>query len=227
MRLIRTLFSLILFSHLAGMTAEPLSAAVIEHDWKNPGDGLLTYDTVNKREWLDLSQTILDERFPGTGNSELAIRESRFQYVVGQTGLGGLFEGFTVAKSEDVIALAQSAGIDTNTFYNPTNEANTLVLSDLLAFTLPPLNGNKMTIGLIEEIYRQLPVLHSGAEFLVLYGPKTAAGLRFGPNHAEFSNPPGVMLFRIIPEPSDWILIVLALICFHLFPCRRTSCLIQ
>lgn len=36
----------------------PASAAVMEVDWKTPGDGLLTYDTVNKRKWLDLSQTL-------------------------------------------------------------------------------------------------------------------------------------------------------------------------
>jgi hypothetical protein len=27
-------------------------AAVVERDWKNLGDGLLTYDDVNNREWL-------------------------------------------------------------------------------------------------------------------------------------------------------------------------------
>ncbi len=29
----------------------PLHAAVIEHDFLTPGDGLLTYDDVNQREW--------------------------------------------------------------------------------------------------------------------------------------------------------------------------------
>ena len=36
-----------------------LNAAVIERDWQTPGDGLLTFDTVNQREWLDLSETLL------------------------------------------------------------------------------------------------------------------------------------------------------------------------
>ena len=33
----------------------PVSAEVFERDWKAPGDGLLTHDDVNGREWLDLS----------------------------------------------------------------------------------------------------------------------------------------------------------------------------
>jgi hypothetical protein len=81
-------------------------AAVISRDWKTPGDGLLTYDDVNQREWLDLSQTLLTSQFPG------ATQEDRYQYVASQTAPGGLFAGFSVAKSVDVIALAQSAGIN-------------------------------------------------------------------------------------------------------------------
>ena len=39
-------------------------AAAIERDWKTPGDGLLTYDDVSKRGWLDLTETQLF-KFPG------------------------------------------------------------------------------------------------------------------------------------------------------------------
>ena len=35
------------------------SAEVFERDWKTPGDGLLTYDDVNRQEWLDLTETQL------------------------------------------------------------------------------------------------------------------------------------------------------------------------
>ena len=46
---------LVLRSVLASLLAANLcSAAVFERDWKTPGDGLLTYDDVNRREWLDL-----------------------------------------------------------------------------------------------------------------------------------------------------------------------------
>jgi hypothetical protein len=50
-------------------------AAVIQHDWKTPGDGLLTYDDVNQREWLDLSQTLQSSQFP------VANQEAKYQYV--------------------------------------------------------------------------------------------------------------------------------------------------
>lgn len=32
-------------------------ATVLERDWKNRGDGLLVFDDVNNREWLDLTVT--------------------------------------------------------------------------------------------------------------------------------------------------------------------------
>jgi hypothetical protein len=76
-----------------------LQAAVFERDWKTPGDGLLTFDDVNKREWLDLSESLLYQ-FPGD------TLEARYKSVVVQTLPGGLFENFTIAKSSDVIALA-------------------------------------------------------------------------------------------------------------------------
>ena len=38
-----------------------LHAAVLERDWLTPGDGLLTYDTVTGREWLDLPVTLLSQ----------------------------------------------------------------------------------------------------------------------------------------------------------------------
>ena len=47
----RTLLIAILLS-LAPLTA---SATISERDLLEPGDGLLTYDDVNQREWLDLT----------------------------------------------------------------------------------------------------------------------------------------------------------------------------
>lgn len=45
-------------------------AALIEQDWQNPGDGLLTRDTQTGLEWLDLTQTAgfsINEILGGTG----------------------------------------------------------------------------------------------------------------------------------------------------------------
>jgi hypothetical protein len=177
-----------------------IHAAVISHDWKTPGDGLLTYDTVNNREWLDLSQTLLSDQFPGSGSTPLEIRESRYQYVVSQTAPGGLFEGFTVAQSADAIALAQSAGIDTSTL-SSVNVTPLAALGNLLGFTIHFVNGNKLSVGLIDELYTGLSVLRLGAEYTLLERFANIAGLRIGYGHIEFSAPPGVMLYRGIPEP--------------------------
>jgi len=57
------------------LAAHRCRAAVSDRDWMAPGDGLLTYDDVNQREWLDLSETIL-EKFPGTAY------EDRYETIV-------------------------------------------------------------------------------------------------------------------------------------------------
>lgn len=70
------------------------SAGVFERDWKAPGDGLLTYDDVNQREWLDVTVSSLNQ-FP----------EPRLDNAVAEIATGGRFAGFTWAKRRDVIAL--------------------------------------------------------------------------------------------------------------------------
>jgi len=97
---------LILFvAGLLTTVAAPTTAAVFERDWKAPGDGLLTYDDVNNREWLDLSQSIRAQ-FGGTTGEE------NFQNTIAQLEPGGLFEEFTWASADDVREFAVSAGID-------------------------------------------------------------------------------------------------------------------
>ncbi|MCA9232407.1 MAG: hypothetical protein KDA57_17290 [Planctomycetales bacterium] len=77
------------------LLALPLRAAVIESDFLAPGDGLLTYDDVHHREWLDLTQTSL--------NSLIVIQTAMLP--------GGLYEGFSFATLKDVEELALSAGV--------------------------------------------------------------------------------------------------------------------
>ena len=50
------------FLYAIVLVAPSARGAVFERDWKTPGDGLLTYDDVNRRVWLDLPFTI--EMFP-------------------------------------------------------------------------------------------------------------------------------------------------------------------
>lgn len=103
-------------------------AAIISRDWKTPGDGLLTYDTVNKREWLEFSLTRLSE-YSG------ATLESRFQQVVLKTAPGGEFEGFEVASLDGIRSFLLSAGLPLNAdrtqinqqLYLPTKQFLTLL----------------------------------------------------------------------------------------------------
>ena len=69
------------------------SAEVIERDLFGPGDGLLAFDRVNKREWLDLEQ------------SNVAHIEDLLERMVP----GGDLEDFEFATIEDMQGLAESA----------------------------------------------------------------------------------------------------------------------
>jgi hypothetical protein len=160
---------LLLMTCVSWLTAFPTSAAVISRDWTTPGDGLLTYDDVNQREWLDLSETALSSQFPG------ATQEARYVYVVEQTTTGGIFDGFRVAKSSDVVALAQSAGINTATNSAALNLAPTLALANLVSITHQGANGNKFAVGAIDEVSgAQTPARLSGILYTAF---NTQAGL--------------------------------------------------
>lgn len=91
--LMRTLV-LVLLNCLLG-TSLTAQAGVVSMDLETAGDGLLTYDTIDKREWLDL---------PETGGVRLSE-------VLAQMEPGGRLEGFQFATLEDVSALAASAGV--------------------------------------------------------------------------------------------------------------------
>jgi hypothetical protein len=186
------------------VAATQADAGVFERDWKIPGDGMLTYDDVNKRVWLDLSQTLLSSQFPG------ADREAKYQYVVQQTAEGGLFEGFTVGKAPDVIDLAQSAGIDTSTDNYATNRLPTLALQELLSITLGPGIGNNNTfsIGLLDETAGMPAPFRLGAIFHIIFTNQAGLALRDPARFLETNSGTAVMLYRVIPEPSTFLLTV-------------------
>jgi MYXO-CTERM domain-containing protein len=196
---------LCLVGYLASAAVE---GAVISRDWKTPGDGLLTYDDVNQREWLDLSQTILSSQVPGNDPSPYITRELRYQYVAGQTAPGGLFEGFTVANAADVVGLAQSAGIDTSIF-DPPNASAALTLGQLLSFTFEWPSGYGVATGLLDDPSTNLPVVIRPAAFID--SQPNQAGLGLGIAHFQYPTPPGVLLFRVVPEPTAGILGMLVL----------------
>jgi hypothetical protein len=184
---------LVLCSHL------PLRAAVVERDWKTDGDGLLTYDTVNRREWLDLSQSRLDQ-FP----------EPRLENALAEIGPGGMFEGFTFAELADVIALAQSAGINTAHRNFAINEQGTANLIELLSITLQ----SSLSVSSIGFINEPSGTPHTEARFYVddfsAWGEDATAGLYFYPGSDFLVPSVGLMLYRPVPEPSSALLSVFA-----------------
>jgi hypothetical protein len=185
-----------------GILANVSDAAMFERDWKTPGDGLLTFDNVNQREWLDLSQTLLSDQFAGATTTE------RYQSVLGELAPGGLFEEFTYANRADVIGLAQSAGINTSTQSNATNAVPTTALGQLLGFTVP---SSLVSVGLIDEFQRPQNSVPSSAMFWTL---SNQAGLLIGvfDSQIQLGAPPAVLLYRTAPEPATFMPLVISVV---------------
>lgn len=72
------------------------TAIPVEADWKNDGDGLVTYDEKTGYEWLDLTVT----------------HGMSFSQVRAELHTGGLFKGFKVAGLKDVSTLWDNFGGD-------------------------------------------------------------------------------------------------------------------
>ncbi len=91
-------------------------SAVISMDFHQPGDALLTYDTINHRQWLDLSQT---------GGWSLAQTKQALLP-------GGIYYDFHVATVSDVAEFVDSAGYDAASTAGETNFTIATELIDLL-----------------------------------------------------------------------------------------------
>jgi len=188
----KTILSLIAACLLANVS----QAAVFERDLvSGSGDGLLTYDDVNQREWLDLTESIL-ENFDAVNVGF----EGAYQNVIAETMPGGVFAGFMSASGDDVIALAQSAGIDTSTRDFATNEIATRELVGLLGPTATPKLNTALTTGLIAEI-NSANNLRIPAN--ISFG-SSGAGLTLPSNYPGDGGPLGVYIYRnAIPEPTS------------------------
>lgn len=176
---------------LMASSARSARAAVFGRDWQTTGDGLLTYDDVNRREWLDLSVSRLDQ-FP----------EPRLENAIAQIAPGGIFEEFAWAKREDVRSFAESAGIDTSTSDITVNDVTTREVIGLLGPTSQSTHGLR-SIGLIDELQTRYPNLppYDGAAFLINYGGFAGVFLSL-PDDLLTPNSNGLMLYRVVPEPS-------------------------
>lgn len=191
-----------------------VQAGVFEHDWKVPGDGLLTYDDVNQREWLDVTESLLL-------NFDVSPFNNAYSNIVAETMPGGVFEGFHVAGSADVIALGQSAGIDTTTLDFDRNGAAAGEVIDLLGPTFgSPISGGSLSAFVVgylempqETAFFQYRAVSRRAGLLVGLG---AGGDIIRPANA------GVMLFRAaVPEPATCLLLVPAIVIVLLVADRR------
>jgi hypothetical protein len=88
------------------------SAAIVSRDYLAAGDGLLTYDTVNHREWLDIAATP-------------QVRYSQLEGHVTLEEMLNLFDGFTRAGMSDAEELAISAGLSPDVMgFHPTRNPN-------------------------------------------------------------------------------------------------------
>jgi hypothetical protein len=184
-------FLLVLFC-LVLLAGTPSSAAVFERDWKTPGDGLLTYDDINQREWLDLTETQLF-KFPG------GTLEEQYLAVVAETAPGGMFNYFAPAASCDVIALAASAGIDTSTELASINKTPALNLIDLLG-VLASTSGSAISPGVVT------PSGSSLTSDVIFYSAGRSASSAGYDSDKSVLAYHGVWLYRQVPEPQGILL---------------------
>jgi hypothetical protein len=201
------------------------AGAVIERDWQSPGDGLLTYDTVNHREWLDLTVSDISQ-FPAP----------YVDNAIAEVQPGGLFDGFTLATVADVTALGASAGIDTSTIDFSSNEAATRQLAELLGPTFSrPADNAVFAVGWLADFITlpgHLDSHRASADFAVnpsatangISGLFVASGS--GDDLASYRYHAGLMLYRqFVPEPPAGMLTLIWLMAFrvnHVFGGRRT-----
>jgi hypothetical protein len=181
--------------------------AVISHDWKIPGDGLLTYDDVNQREWLDLTQSRLAQ-FPG------ATVKERYQSLLPELSAGRQFDGFFAANSADVSALATSAGIDLTNFGDfGHNEGPTTFLMNLVGVSVS--FDNVQSYGLLNEMGMVGPIIFQTSGILSVSpdsGPNGRAGLILGMlGDLAVPGNTGAWLYRAVPEVASGYLAALGL----------------
>ena len=185
-------------------------AAVFERDWKTPGDGLLTFDDVNQREWLDLSVSRLNQ-FP----------EPRLENAIIEIAPGGLFEGFTWANRDDIRAFAASGGINISTSSIAVNQSPTTQVISLLGSTFERDTPTfiRRSVGFIDETQMEPSLQRQvGALFRININPATSEGfasLSFSSSDDSLDDDStGLMLYRTIPEPSSTVLAVVGVLAF-------------
>ncbi|MGV7235258.1 MAG: hypothetical protein ACQ9ET_03275 [Nitrosomonadaceae bacterium] len=100
------------------LTIQPVSAELVQRDLFNNGDGLLTYDTDTKVEWLDISLT------------------DNFSYNEIISGVGGWTDlGFQHATAAQVCVLINSGGLPLDCNYLPKGRLSASYIDTLTSLT--------------------------------------------------------------------------------------------
>lgn len=145
-------FSKLLFLLACVLIAGQVKAGVVSRDLFEPGDGLLTYDDVNNREWLDFNY------------SSSFGRESLFA----ELSMEGILSGFHFSARADIEQLALSANanwLDTPSQQIWENSDGSVHLLKLLGWTL--------------EVYSDVIGLVTFTGGLVAVGDNTSSSMQF------------------------------------------------
>lgn len=187
--------------------------AVVERDWLAPGDGLLTLDTVNQREWLDIPVSVLNQFHPS--DLDLAV-----PLALQELQPGGRFEGFQFATRDDVEGLLFSAGIDATLTDRSidTDVPAMIALRELLGTENELFSTSS---GVINELSPESPfpwIYDYVAVFLQVNlfdvgHPGGTRALFYAPGGDGYNtDSTGVLLWREVPEPSG-LLTIVSLVC--------------
>jgi len=126
-----------------------------------------------------------------------------------------------VAKGDDVIALAESAGIDTTTLDFEINHVATRSLIEALSPTVISRSGALFAVGFLDEL-TPIPSLRRDIRSLAYFEviarqspTENEAGLLLNTYNDTFLSTTGVMLYRNVPEPATltlWVVGISALL---------------
>lgn len=203
----------LLLTFLACCAGSSSPAALIERDWLTPGDGLLTYDPVHGREWLDLTVTDLGNYGPPG-----SLVDDLVPMIAEELLPGGRLEGFTWAGRTEVEELIEVTGFDSTSL--DTREETADALRAFIRLIDSPaaigeLTGSGATRGVINEVGPPPVETLSGYVVASFVVEARRSFLPNGRGQTGFVNPAnqfdavesigvaGLMLYReAIPEPS-------------------------
>ena len=171
-----------------------LEAAVINADWKVSGDGLAIFDTTNNTEWLNLTET-----------ANLSMN-----YVSGQLGPSGEFEGWRFATVTEVQEMLISAG----TVYFGWHVDNVAPVENLL--NIWGELGTNSTYGFRESKFNYIPngevvagaISIGNSSWMPGEGYSSDKGIYANPSSwADRANPDTANALIRVPEPTTLLLL--------------------